>query len=184
MGLFDKLRGKKSGGNDSVSAGNAFEKNKTKPLEQDVNDITFDKKFSEIQADMVDVCLEFCNDRADKIFIYGSCEEGAVTANFFYQVNGRTINKHLLNDVFPDMPFDVSKDRQLAALDILVADVKDIGKLCEQSHRDTPTEIKMIYTVASGAVEATYKYDLVYTNTTDKFATDIFDEWFNECGGK
>jgi hypothetical protein len=45
MGFFDKLRGKKSGGNDSVSGGNAFEKNKTKPLEQDVNEVAYSKEW-------------------------------------------------------------------------------------------------------------------------------------------
>ncbi len=35
---------------------------------------TFEELFSEIQSDMVSICLEYVENRADKIFIYCSFE--------------------------------------------------------------------------------------------------------------
>lgn len=31
---------------------------------------TFEDYFSEIQSDMVDICLEYVQDRADEVYIY------------------------------------------------------------------------------------------------------------------
>ncbi len=48
----------------------------------------FENHFSEIQTDMVDICLEYVEDRAEKIYIYCSFEGGVQSCNFFYKVNG------------------------------------------------------------------------------------------------
>ncbi|MGY2614156.1 hypothetical protein [Bacillus wiedmannii] len=34
----------------------------------------FEDRFSELQADMVSICMEYAKDRADKVYIYASCE--------------------------------------------------------------------------------------------------------------
>lgn len=36
----------------------------------------FEDYFSEIQADMVAICLEYVEKRAERIYIYCSCEKG------------------------------------------------------------------------------------------------------------
>lgn len=39
---------------------------------------TFEDKFMERQADMVDIAKEFIEDRAEKIYLYGSIENGGI----------------------------------------------------------------------------------------------------------
>ena len=34
----------------------------------------FEDYFTELQADMVSICMEYSEDSADMIYIYGSCE--------------------------------------------------------------------------------------------------------------
>ncbi|MED3318194.1 hypothetical protein QCI44_11560 [Bacillus cereus group sp. RP37] len=34
----------------------------------------FEDRFSELQADMISICMEYVEDRADKVYIYASCE--------------------------------------------------------------------------------------------------------------
>ena len=60
MGLFDKIKTKKP------DAGEG----KTTEI--------FEDAFSAIQADMVQICLEYVDNRADKIFIYASFEENTI----------------------------------------------------------------------------------------------------------
>ena len=53
----------------------------------------FEDYFSELQTDMVEICLEYVEDRAEKIYIYSSFEGGVQSCNFFYKVNGKVVKK-------------------------------------------------------------------------------------------
>ena len=79
MGLFDKIKTKKP------DAGEG----KTTEI--------FEDAFSAIQADMVQICLEYVDNRADKIFIYASFEENTISCDYFYDIKGRKIERHKLN---------------------------------------------------------------------------------------
>lgn len=142
----------------------------------------FEDKFSELQADMVSICMEYVEDRADKVYIYASSEESVVSSKFFYLINNRYVKPHKLNDVLGDEDerYDVSAKRQFTVLDILNEDIEKIKMVCEEYERDMPTEMKLIYDVKSGNFKAKYRYDLVYTNDDIKTASDIADEWFEE----
>ena len=50
-------------------------------------------EFSELQADMVDICNEYSCGVSDKIFIYVSYE-GLLNTDYFYIINGRIIERH------------------------------------------------------------------------------------------
>ena len=54
----------------------------------------FEDYFSELQADMVSICLEYVENRAQKIFIYCSFEEGLVSSDFFYKVANSVLERH------------------------------------------------------------------------------------------
>ena len=56
----------------------------------------FEDYFSELQTDMVEICLEYVEDRAEKIYIYCSFEGGVQSCNFFYKVNGKVVKKSRL----------------------------------------------------------------------------------------
>ena len=75
----------------------------------------FEDYFSEIQSDMVSICLKNVEDKADTIYIYGSCEENVIACAYFYKINGFIVDRHKLNDAInpeKEPMYDVSTERQ------------------------------------------------------------------------
>jgi hypothetical protein len=142
----------------------------------------FEDKFSELQADMISICMEYVEDRADKVYVYASCEEGIISSSFFYLINNKYVKSHKLNDALENREerYDVSTERGFMVLDIINENTEKIKVLCKEYERDMPTEMKLIYDVKSGNFKAEYKYDLVYTNDDIKTAHHIANEWFEE----
>ncbi|AYE50887.1 immunity protein YezG family protein [Priestia megaterium] len=140
----------------------------------------FKAKFSELQADMISICMEYVEDSADKVYVYASCEENMISSSFFYLINDKYVERHRVNDAWENRKYDVSTKRQSMVLNIINDDVEKIEELCRVCERDMPTEMKLIYHARSGRFKAEYKYDLVHTNDDIKTASDIADEWFEE----
>ncbi|MFJ7366758.1 immunity protein YezG family protein [Peribacillus frigoritolerans] len=142
----------------------------------------FEDRFSELQADMISICMEYVEDRADKVYVYASCEEGIISSSFFYLINNKYVKSHKLNDALEngEERYDVSTERGFMVLDIINENIEKIKVLCKEYERDMPTEMKLIYDVKSGNFKAEYKYDLVYTNDNIKTAHHIANEWFEE----
>ena len=44
----------------------------------------FEDRFSELQADMISICMEYVEDRADKVYVYGTCDEGMISSSFLF----------------------------------------------------------------------------------------------------
>jgi hypothetical protein len=142
----------------------------------------FEDRFSELQADMISICMEYVEDRAEKVYVYASSEEGIISSSFFYLINNKYVKSHKLNDALEngDERYDVSTERGFMVLDIINDNVEKIEELCKEYERYMPTEMKLIYDVKSGNFKSEYKYDLVYTNDDIKTADHIADEWFEE----
>ncbi|MEB5482077.1 DUF600 domain-containing protein [Shouchella clausii] len=143
----------------------------------------FEDKFSELQADMVAICLEYVENRAEKIFIYGFFEEKVISSDFFYCINGKVVRKHKLNDAINnpiDFQYNTSGERQSGVLNILNNNIKKMIKLCDEYNREMPSEIKLIYNVVNNNLKADYKYGIVYSNHPEKTADDISMEWYEE----
>ncbi|MFE3974581.1 MULTISPECIES: DUF600 domain-containing protein [unclassified Peribacillus] len=142
----------------------------------------FEDIFSELQADMISICMEYVEDRADKVYVYASCEEGIISSSFFYLINNKYVKSHKLNDALEngEERYDMSTERGFMVLDIINENTEKIKVLCKEYERDMPTEMKLIYDVKSGNFKAEYKYDLVYTNDNIKTAHHIANEWFEE----
>lgn len=142
----------------------------------------FEKYFSEIQADMISIGLEYVKNRAENVYVYASSEGDIISSNFFYKMNNMYVKKHNLNDAIDvsEERYDVSTERQFAVLDIINEDVEKIKKLCEECDRDMPTEFKLVYDVQKNKLKAEYKYDLVYSDNPVKTANHIAEEWFEQ----
>lgn len=144
----------------------------------------FEDYLAELQADMVAVCLEYVNNRADDIYMYCSYEQGAYSFNVFYKINGKVVRKHQLNEALedgkPNEIYDVSSERQRSLLRIGIDNLKEIHKKCKEFNREMPTEIKMHYNVKENKLRAKYNYDLVYSNDDMLLPEDIFLSWFEE----
>ncbi|ANC78761.1 hypothetical protein ABE65_018935 [Fictibacillus phosphorivorans] len=142
----------------------------------------FEDRFSELQADMISICMEYINDRADKIYVYASCEGNIISSKFFYLINNKYVKCNKVNDALEDgdEEYDVSPNRMLSVLNIINEDIEKIETLCKEYNKEMPTEMKLIYNVQRGNFKAEYNYDLVYTNDDIKTANHIADEWFEE----
>lgn len=142
----------------------------------------FEDYFTELQADMVAVALEYVENRAEKIYILCSYEDNVITGSWFYQLNGKIVDSHRLNDVIKqgEKTFDVSVPRQQEVNEIINHDIEEIGKLCKKYNREIPTQIKLIYDICNNSLNADFTYDLVYSNIPGKAWHDVFEEWFEE----
>ena len=131
---------------------------------------------------MKSICMEYVGDRAEKVYVYTSCEEGIISSSFFYLINNKYVECHNLNDAVENgnERYDVSTKRQSMVLRIICEDIKKVRVLCKEYERDMPTEMKLIYDIKNGNFHSEYKYDLVYTDDDNKTADHIAEEWFME----
>src|SRR5699024_5014421 len=100
----------------------------------------FEDYFSELQADMVAICLEYVDNKAEDIFIYCSYEPKMYVFDFFYKINGQIVHKDQLNRAVKgmngDQIYDVSKERQKQAHKIGKQNLQDIHKKCEEYNQE------------------------------------------------
>jgi hypothetical protein len=141
----------------------------------------FEDYFSEYQADMISICLEYAHEQADMIYVYCSCESNPIYGDFFFEISGKILERHCLNEVFQ---YDTSIERQKRALKVIIEDIEKIEKVCNQYGREMPTEIKLVYDVKKDSLKATYAYENFWSESETKFAQDIGDERFAEIRNK
>ncbi|MEK3905358.1 MULTISPECIES: DUF600 domain-containing protein [unclassified Paenibacillus] len=144
----------------------------------------FEDYFSELQADMVSTCIEYVNNRADMIFIYATYEVGDYGFDVFYKINNKIVQKNKINDALEhsEILYDVSRNRQIALLDAGNEDLLKLYNICKEYKREMPTEMKLVYDVANNKLNATYNYNLIYSNDPEKTSDHVFKEWFEEMG--
>jgi len=140
----------------------------------------FEDYFSEVQADMVSICLEYVEKRAEKIYIYCSFENAMISSGFFYKVNGKIVKKNKLNDVIVDgqRKYDVSITRQKGAINIINNDIKFLISLSQEHQKEMPTQIKLVYDVITNKLKADYSYDNILGDDQGKTANDVLEEWY------
>ena len=146
----------------------------------------FEDYFSELQADMVSICLEYVDNKAEQIFIYCSCEAGMISSDFFFRINNRILERHRLNEglELEIQLYDTSVDRQDGVLTIINEDIEKIRMACINYNREMPTEMKIVYNVRKNSINADYSYDLKFSNDPVKTSDDVAMEWFNEVKQK
>lgn len=93
-------------------------------------DKVFEDYFSELQADMVSICMEYVEKRAERIYIYCSIEDNVISSGFFYRINGKVVKKNKLNDAIKsgEKTYDVSVARQKGAVKIINEDIKKLNE--------------------------------------------------------
>lgn len=145
----------------------------------------FEDYFTDLQADMVSICLEYSEKRVEKIYIYGSIENNTTAFNVFFEAKGKILHLNELNSVLEENnKIDDHIDRQFGVLQIGVEDLEKIEELCKEYSMDIPTEIKIEYDVLKNSMDAKYQYKNVYSNTKDKTDDDVFNDWFDEVSNR
>ena len=50
---------------------------------------SFEDEFLEIQTQIISLCVEFAENKADKVYAYGSIEENSISFNAFFNIDGK-----------------------------------------------------------------------------------------------
>ena len=137
----------------------------------------FEDEFSELQADMVDICNEYSCGEAEKIFIYVAYE-GLLFAMHFHIINNKILMPGELNNAGLKIEFDVSDECQEQVLDVLDEDVKKIKTVCDKCNQPMPTEMRLTYELKTKKFNAEYKYENQTSDDVSVF--DNYDAWFEE----
>lgn len=141
----------------------------------------FEDYFTDLQVDMISICLEYSGNQAEKIYIYGSIENNTISFNVFFQIEGEVLHLNELNRVINGSEkIDDHIERQFAVLQIGVENLEKIRKLCEENNRETPTEMKIQYIISGNSMTAEYQYEPVYSIIKDRTDDDVFNDWFKE----
>ncbi|KRN68564.1 hypothetical protein IV70_GL001147 [Carnobacterium maltaromaticum DSM 20342] len=145
----------------------------------------FEDEFMEVQSDMVSLCLEYIESKADNIYIYASNENNSLTFNVFFEIKGQIATTNEVNKILSslNMKVDDSIERRRAILKIGVQDLQKIISICTKYNQPVPTEMKLVYNVNSNSLDAHYQYENIYSNT-DKASYDIFSEWMQQIKNK
>lgn len=145
----------------------------------------FEDEFMEVQSDMVSLCLEYIESKADNIYIYASNENNSLTFNVFFEIKGQIATTNEVNKILSslNMEVDDSIERKRAILKIGVQDLQKIISICTKYNQPVPTEMKLVYNVNSNSLDAHYQYENIYSNT-DKASYDIFSEWMQQIKNK
>lgn len=145
----------------------------------------FEDEFMEVQSDMVSLCLEYIESKADNIYIYASNENNSLTFNVFFEIKGQIATTNEVNKILSslNMEVDDSIERRRAILKIGVQDLQKIISICTKYNQPVPTEMKLVYNVNSNSLDAHYQYENIYSNT-DKASYDIFSEWMQQIKNK
>ncbi|MCU1781218.1 hypothetical protein NTD80_00505 [Pseudomonas sp. 13B_2.1_Bac1] len=143
----------------------------------------FEDIFSQLQADIISLCLEYADGKVNDIYAYCSIEDRIYAFDVFYNINGTLYQKHQLNDSTPSSfqsNYDTSPERQSALLETGIQDLKNLQIILDEYDKPTPTEIKLHYNVDTGRLNSECKYEPIYTNHKTLTSEDVFDDWFGQ----
>lgn len=142
-------------------------------------DKSFEDTLSEWESELVDVCAEFAEGRAEKVFLYGAFES-VVVFDVFYQVAGKTLRKDELGKADGDMEFQHGANREIIGdlINIGIEALEELELICRECEMQMPTEIKLAYDAASGEVKGEYSYRPVTGVAGAPSPEEVFERWF------
>ena len=138
--------------------------------------MVFEDYLSELQADMVSICLEYVQGQADKIYIYTCFEPRIVSLGYFFVINGKLLQRHEITQELPEC--DIELQEQVD--EVIMEDLYKLNDVCTQFNQPMPTEIKMVYDVKNNSLSANYQYDLIIQASGTLIPQLVEDAWFEE----
>ena len=135
----------------------------------------FANKLNEILIGMVDLALEFVEDRADAAYVYVANEETIQSFNAFYEIGRKVLS---LGETKARFHFSDSYCRDFLREGL--SDIDRINELGRQYNAETPTQIKLIYRVKKGTLQSSMQYVPICAEEMEKDADDVLNEWIAE----
>ena len=95
---------------------------------------SFEDDFTLIQTDMVEICEEYADYKADIVYVYASYEDDTISCDYFYRIGSCLVERHKLNDISGPV-FDTSVERQREYMGGLVEDIQKLIMLCKEYNK-------------------------------------------------
>lgn len=129
----------------------------------------FEDVLMEAQADMIALCCELTKNAVDGIYVYCSIEDNVTEFHAFFTKQGKVLFLHELG---------VDESVQRRFLSIGLGDLNKIYKICRETGRPAPTEMKLIYDVKTRKFGASYQYKPVQSDGV--YFMDLMCAWAKE----
>lgn len=131
----------------------------------------FEDDFLDVQSRIIALCVEFADNKADKVYAYGSIEENSISFNAFFNIGGQI---KTTNNVVTDT------DTIWDFLDLGESDLEKIKEICIHYGKPVPTELKMIYDCKTSQIDTKYQYNSICSAKTEIDSSEIFLKWLDE----
>ena len=131
----------------------------------------FEDDFLDVQSRIIALCVEFADNKADKVYTYGSIEENSISFNAFFNIGGQI---KTTNNVVTDT------DTIWDFLDLGESDLEKIKEICIHYGKPVPTDFKMIYDRKTGQIDTKYQYNSICSAKTRIDSSEIFLKWLDE----
>lgn len=141
----------------------------------------FEDQFMDIQIGMVSSAMEYVQGQAEKVYIYAIAEEGLLSFDLFYKINGYYSYIHKVND-YLSIKIDDSDDVMFSLLGLGLEDIQSVINLHDKEKKKHPTEMWLIYDTKSKSLDTRYSYEGRYDKDDDLLLdpVDEFGKWFEE----
>ncbi len=140
----------------------------------------FEDVISAIQRDMLEICMEYSDYRAEHIFIMAFWQGEKLTCRHFYCVGGKVVRHSDLNQAGAGQ-FDVSPEIQVNCNMILLEDMRNLAETCKRYNKPIPSQMKIHYDVGRQKAEMGFQYDSKYGLFAGKKIDNEFNAWFTEA---
>ena len=137
----------------------------------------FEDKVSKKQETLINLAIELSDNKADKIYIYGSYEANIISFNCFF---GKRNRLYTINDLPKIGVTQISNERMFSFLKFGSEDFKELLDLFKKDGKKLPTQIKLVYDARANSAKAYYSYELFYSNLDTVTPEEIFLEWYEE----
>ena len=139
----------------------------------------FEDKFTEVQASMISLAMEYVQNQAEKIYIYCISEEALQSYKVFYKINGIVIEMDKVNEVVTNK-IDDSDNMAFALLEYGTEDIQKMINVFQEYDREHPTEMWLIYDAQKNSLDSRYSYEGRYDKDEELLPRLEFEKWFEE----
>lgn len=141
----------------------------------------FEDLFSAFQSEIIRNLIDLVEKRAEKIYFYSDLEEGAITLNWLFRIDGEYYTEGGVNKAVKAgrMSSSLTKQQKHDINLTIVSYDTAVRWLCKYYGKPIPTVIKLIYNAKTHQVKAKYGYEkLKPLDEYDDITRD--DIWFDE----
>ena len=145
----------------------------------------FEDLFSAFQSEIIRNLIDRVEKRAEKVYFYSDLEEGAITLNWLFRIDGEYYTEGGIEKAVKEgrMSSSLTKQQKHDIRLTIVCYDEAVRWLCKYYGKSIPTVIKLIYNADTHQVEAKYGYERLKSSS-------IYDDdircrtWFDEIRAK